>query len=77
MKYINQGTYDCATAVATDDWDSVAGSNVLGLEEEAVDLVVGQEFEDSMPDELDENIEDARQAIINGDVDVPCDHDGC
>ena len=77
VKYINQGTYDCATAVATDDWDSVAGSNVLGLEEEAVDLVVGQEFEDLMPDELDGNIEDARQAIIDGDADVPCDHDGC
>jgi len=77
VKYINEGTYDCAAAVAEDNWGSVNGNNVLGLEEEAVDLVVGQNFEGELPDELSQNIEDAKQAIVDGDVEVPCSASGC
>ena len=77
VKFIDQGTYDVATAVAEDNWENVAGFNVLGLDEEAVDLVVGQEFEGELPDELDQNLEEAKQGITEGDIEVPCDHDGC
>jgi len=77
VKYINTGTYDAASAVAEDDFGSIQGFNRLGLEEEAVDLVIGQEFEGDMPGELDDNLEDAKQGIRDGDIDVPCTHTGC
>ena len=77
VKFINLGTREAAAAVAEDDWDSVAGFNVLGLSEEAVDLVVGQVFEGELPDELTTNLEEAKQGIVDGDIEVPCAHDGC
>ena len=77
VKYIDEGTYEVAEAVIEDDWESVAGFNVLGLPDEAVDLVIGQEFEGEFPDELDENIEEAKQGIVDGEIEVPCEHDGC
>lgn len=77
VKYINEGTSDCAVAVAEDNWSSVSGNNILGLEEEAVDLVVGQEFKGSLPEELSGNIEDAKQGIVDGDIEVPCSASGC
>jgi len=77
VKYINEGTYDCAIAAINDNWESIQGNNVLGLEEEAVDLVIGQEFEDQMPQELTDNVEQAKQEIVDGTIDVPCSHSGC
>ncbi|MHC3437255.1 BMP family lipoprotein [Natrialbaceae archaeon A-gly3] len=77
VKFIDEGTYEAAEAVAEDNWEDVAGFNVLGLEEDAVDLVVGQEFEGELPEELEDNLEEARQDIIDGEIEVPCEHDGC
>ena len=77
VKFINEGTYEAAAAVAEDNWNDVAGFNVLGLAEEGVDLVVGQEFEGELPDELGENLEEAKQGIVDGEIEVPCAHDGC
>lgn len=77
VKYIDQGTYDCAEATVNDNFDEVAGFNVVDLSQEGVDLVVGQEFEDSMPDVLTQNIEEAKQGIVDGDIEVPCDATGC
>ena len=77
VKYIDQGTYDCAEATVNDNFDEVAGFNVVDLSQDGVDLVIGQEFEDSMPDVLSENLEAAKQGIVDGDIDVPCDATGC
>jgi basic membrane protein A len=77
VKFIDEGTYEAASAVAEDRWEDVAGFNVLGLDQDAVDLVLGQEFEDGLPDELESNLEEAKQGIVDGDIEVPCDHDGC
>ncbi|WP_394338835.1 BMP family lipoprotein [Halorussus litoreus] len=77
VKFINEGTREVATAVVNDDWDSVNGNNVIGLEEEAVEVVLGQAMADSLPDVVTENLEESRQAIIDGDVTVPCSASGC
>jgi basic membrane protein A len=77
VKYIDQGTYDCVEATVNDNWEEVSGFNVVDLSQEGVDLVIGQEFEDSMPDVLHENLEEAKQGIIDGDIDVPCEATGC
>lgn len=77
VKLINEGTRNVASAVAEDDWESVAGRKVLGLEEDAVDLVLGQAIGSELPDVVNQNLDDAKQAIINGDVTVPCTASGC
>jgi len=77
VKYINEGTREVAIGVAEDNWSEVSGANTLGLEEEAVDCVIGQAFQDQLPDAVTQNIEDAKQAIVDGDIEVPCTAAGC
>jgi basic membrane protein A len=77
VKFINEGTQRVASAVAEDDFDSVSGRNVLGVEEEGVDLVLGQAIGPELPDVVSTNLEEAKQAIIDGDVTVPCTASGC
>ncbi|MEF8828951.1 MAG: BMP family ABC transporter substrate-binding protein [Haloarcula sp.] len=77
VKYINEGTREVAAAVAEDNWSTVAGANTLGLEDEAVDCVIGQAFQDRLPDVVDENLSEAKQAIVDGDIEVPCTAAGC
>jgi basic membrane protein A len=77
VKYINEGTREVAVAVAEDDFDSVQGANLLGLDEEAVDLVIGQAFEGNLPDAVSQNLQDAKDGITSGDIDVPCSASGC
>lgn len=77
VKFINEGTREVAQAVVNDDFDSVAGRNVLGVAEGGVALVKGQAIGSELPDVVDQNLEDARQAIVDGDVTVPCTAAGC
>ncbi len=77
VKYINEGTYQCAEAINEDDFESVQGRNVLGLEEDAVELVLGQAVGPELPDVVEENLADSKEAIVNGDVEVPCTASGC
>ncbi|MFU1783618.1 BMP family lipoprotein [Haloarcula japonica] len=77
VKYINEGTREVAAAVAEDNWSTVAGANTLGLEDEAVDCVIGQAFQGQLPDAVDANLEEAKQAIVDGDIEVPCTAAGC
>ncbi|MDS0300049.1 BMP family ABC transporter substrate-binding protein [Halogeometricum sp. S1BR25-6] len=77
VKYINEGTREVAVAVAEDDFQSVAGSNTLGLADEAVDCVIGQAYEGQLPDAVQQNLDEAKQGILNGDITVPCTAAGC
>jgi basic membrane protein A len=77
VKYIDQGTYDCAEATVNDNFDEVAGFNIVDLSQDGVDLVIGNAFEDKMPDVVGDNLEDAKQGIIDEDIDVPCEATGC
>ncbi|WP_425499321.1 BMP family lipoprotein [Natronosalvus caseinilyticus] len=77
IKALNEATYTVAEAVVNDDWESVQGEQNLSTEGGQIDWVTGQAFEDSMPDSLDQNIEDAKQAIIDGEIDFECGPTGC
>jgi len=77
VKYIDAGTREVAVAVAEDDFDSVAGANTLGLDEDAVDCVIGQAFEGQLPDAVAQNLQDAKAGITSGDITVPCSASGC
>jgi basic membrane protein A len=77
VKYINRGTYGAAKAVYNDNFDSVQGKNVLGLEEDAVELVLGQTLGPKLPGIVEENLKASREGIVNGDITVPCQASGC
>lgn len=77
VKFLNEATYEVAEAVANDDFESVAGENELTTEDEGIDVVIGQAFEGDLPGVVNENIEDAKQALIDGDVDLTCGPTGC
>ncbi|WP_224450579.1 BMP family lipoprotein [Haloprofundus salilacus] len=77
VKYINKGTYEVAKAVVQDNWQSVQGDNVLGLDSDAVAMVLGNAIGPELPSVVEENLEESKQAILNGDVTVPCSASGC
>jgi basic membrane protein A len=77
VKYINRGTLQVAKAVIENNWQSVQGSNVLGLEQDAVAVVLGNAVGPELPSVVEENLEQSKQAILNGDVTVPCTASGC
>jgi basic membrane protein A len=53
--------------------DEYAGGSVieLGLEDGGVDLVTGEEIGDQIPDDVMTAVDDSRQGIIDGNIDVP------
>ena len=77
VKYINEGTNEVANAVVEGNWESVQGANVLGIEDDAVAVVLGQAIGPELPDVVNENLAAAKEAILNGDVTVPCTASGC
>ncbi|ESP89798.1 BMP family lipoprotein [Candidatus Halobonum tyrrellensis] len=77
VKLINEGTREVALAVAEDDWSSVQGQNVVGLEEDAVSVVLGQAIGPELPDEVTQNLQETKEAIIDGEITVPCTASGC
>jgi basic membrane protein A len=50
---------------------------VLGLAEEGVELVLGQTLGPKLPDAVSANLESSRQAIVDGEITVPCSASGC
>ena len=77
VKALNEATYDVVTAAINDDWDSVSGERNLSIEQGGIDFVTGQEFEGSLPAALDENLEDAKDAFIAGEIELTCGPTGC
>ena len=77
VKYINEGTRRVAIGVVEGNWGEVSGANTLGLEQEGVDCVIGQAFQDQLPDAVNQNLEEAKQGIVDGDIEVPCTASGC
>ncbi|MFC6723244.1 BMP family protein [Halobium palmae] len=77
VKYINEGTRMVAEGVVQGNWEEVNGRNVLGLDQDAVAIVLGDTIGSKLPDAVTQNLEESKQAIINGDITVPCTAGGC
>jgi len=77
VKYIDVGTFQVARGIREGNWDQVGGKHVLGLGEEAVEFVKGELIGPELPDAVDSNLEEAADAIVAGDVTVPCQATGC
>ena len=77
VKYINKGTNRVAEAVVKGNWDQVNGQNILGLEQDAVAVVLGNVIGPKLPDAVTQNLEESKKGIVNGDITVPCTASGC
>ena len=77
VKALNEASYDVITAVINGDWDSVSGERNLSIEQGGIDFVAGQEFDGDLPAALDENLQDARDAFIAGEIELTCGPTGC
>ena len=77
VKYINRGTSQVAKAVVQNNWKNVQGGKVLGLDADAVAVVLGQAIGPKLPSVVEKNLKESKQAVLNGEVTVPCSAAGC
>lgn len=70
IKRVDNAVYESIQNVVNDDFQG-GSVNDLGLEEEGVGVVIGQDFEDEIPEEITEALESSRQGIVDGDIEVP------
>lgn len=77
VKALDEASYTVSEAIVNGNFDEYVGENNLSIEEEGINFVVGQEFEDSLPDSVSTNLEEAKQAIVDGDVTLSCGPTSC
>lgn len=77
IKALNEATYMVVEAIVNDDWESVSGEQNLSIEQGGIDFVVGEEFEGNLPEALSTNIDEAKQAFIDGEIELTCGPTGC
>ncbi len=77
VKALNEATYDVVAAIVDGDWARVSGEQNLSIEQGGIDFVTGQEFDGALPADLDENLEDAKDAFIAGEIELTCGPTGC
>ena len=70
IKRVDTAVYESIEALVNDEFEG-GQLNDLGLAEGGVGAVIGQDFEGEIPEEVMEELEASRQAIIDGDIDVP------
>ncbi len=70
IKRVDNAVYESVEAVVEDTFEG-GGVADLGLEEEGVGAVIGQDFEGELPEEVVDALEESREAIIDGEIEVP------
>ena len=74
VKGVDTAVYDAIESVVDDEFQG--GSVVsLGLDEEGVGTVYGEQVGSEIPEDVKSAVSDSRQAIVDGDVSVPTDPD--
>jgi basic membrane protein A len=72
VKRVDTAVYESIEATATDSFQG--GSVVsLGLDDEGVDIVYGQQLSSEIPSDVKDPVATSKQAIIDGDISVPSD----
>ncbi|PSP77861.1 BMP family ABC transporter substrate-binding protein [Halobacteriales archaeon QS_1_68_20] len=70
VKHVDTAVYTSVENVVNDNHQGGTTTS-LGLEQDGVEAVIGQDFEGEIPDDVTSALEDSRQAIIDGDIEVP------
>ncbi|USZ68777.1 BMP family protein [Halorussus salilacus] len=72
VKRVDQAVFRSVESVVNDAFEG-GGVNELGLEEDGVAAVYGRGLEDDIPEEVVQRVEESREAIIAGDIEVPAE----
>lgn len=70
LKRVNTAVYESIENAVNDEFQG-GELNDLGLAEDGVEAVIGQDFEGELPGEITDELESTRQAIVDGDISVP------
>lgn len=68
MKNMDVAVYDAAIAASNDEFEG--GTNLGTLENEGVGIAPFHEFEDEVPQEVKDRLEELRQGIIDGEIET-------
>lgn len=71
VKRVDTATFNAVKSVTEDTFEGA--TNALGLEEDGVSAVFGDEIGSEIPDDVKSAVENSREGIINGDIEVPTD----
>ncbi|WP_049927422.1 BMP family lipoprotein [Halopiger goleimassiliensis] len=77
VKALNEATYEVSEAVVDDDFERVVGEQNLSIEQGSIDFVVGQAFEDELPDAVHESLDEAKLAFENDEIELSCGPTSC
>ncbi|MFC4989712.1 BMP family lipoprotein [Saliphagus infecundisoli] len=77
VKALDEATYQVAQSVVEGTFDEMVGEQNLSLENEGIDFVIGQEFEDELPDRVQEEIDNAKQGFADGEIELSCGPTSC
>ncbi len=68
MKNMDVAVYDAAVAASNDEFEG--GTNLGTLENDGVGIAPFHEFEDEVPQEVKDRLEELRQGIIDGEIET-------
>ncbi|MFY4811360.1 MULTISPECIES: BMP family lipoprotein [Haloarcula] len=74
VKRVDNAVYTSVESVVNDNFDGGA-VNTLGLEQNGVEAVYGQQLGSEIPQSVKDEVSEVRQSIIDGDISVPTDPD--
>jgi basic membrane protein A len=72
VKRVDTAVYNAVEAVVNDEFEG-GTTTALGLDDDGVGIVYGQQLGSEIPGEVEEAIAQSRQSIIGGDISVPTD----
>jgi basic membrane protein A len=74
VKRVDTAVLEGTESVVNDEFEGGV-INALGLDDDGVGIVYGQQIGGGVPEGVTSQIEDSRQGIIDGDIEVPTDPD--
>ncbi|MBV0902278.1 BMP family lipoprotein [Haloarcula salina] len=72
VKRVDNAVYSSVESVVNDEFQG-GSVNTLGLQENGVEAVYGQQLGSEIPQGIKDEVSEARQSIIDGDISVPTD----
>jgi basic membrane protein A len=72
VKRVDTAVFEGTESVVNDEFEGGV-TNALGLEQNGVDIVYGQGIGGDVPEDVKSQIEESKQGIIDGDIEVPTD----
>jgi basic membrane protein A len=72
VKRVDTAVFEGTESVVNDEFEGGV-TNALGLEQQGVDIVYGQGIGGDVSEDVKSQVEEAKQGIIGGDIEVPTD----